>query len=54
MSIFVVICFAVAAILAFLASFWSPPNPPSVNLLSLAVAFLALGFLLQSVSGLGG
>ena len=36
MSIFAIICFAVAAILAFLAAFWNPPNPPSVNLLCLA------------------
>lgn len=43
------ICMAVAAILAALAAFYRPPNPPPVNLLSLAVAFIALAFLLQTL-----
>ena len=53
MSIFAVICYAISAILAFLAAFWNPPNPPQVNLLSLAVGFLALAFLIQALP-LGG
>ena len=48
-SIFAVVCFAVSAILAALAAFYHPSNPTPVNLLSLAVAFLALGFLLQAL-----
>ena len=47
MSVLVTVCFAVAVILAALAAFYRPPNPPQVNLLSLAVTFLALGFTLQ-------
>ena len=41
------VCFAVAAILAALAAFYTPPSPPRVGLLALAVAFLALGFLVD-------
>ena len=40
---------AIAAILAALAAFYSPPNPAPVHLLSLAVAFMALAWLLQSL-----
>jgi hypothetical protein len=54
MSIFVVICYAVAAILGFLAAFYNPPSPPPANLVSLAVAFIALGLLLQSLGGVTG
>ena len=43
------VCMAVAAILAALAAFYQPPNPPPVHLLSLAVAFIALAFLLQTL-----
>ena len=43
------VCMAVAAILAALAAFYQPPNPPPVHLLSLSVAFLALAFLLQAL-----
>jgi hypothetical protein len=47
MNILVIVCFAVATILAGLAAFYRPPNPTPVNLLSLAVMFLALGFTLE-------
>ena len=53
MSIFVVICFAVSAILAAIAAF-NRPSPPPFNFLALAVAVLALGFLLQALSGVAG
>jgi hypothetical protein len=47
MSVLILVCFAVATILATLAAFYAPPAPPRVSLLSLAVAFLALGFMLE-------
>lgn len=47
MSILVVICFAVATVLAAIAAFYAPPAPPRFNLLAGAVTFLALGFTLQ-------
>jgi len=53
-NVLVVICFAVGAILATLAAFYNPPNPPPANLLSLAVAFVALGLLLQNLGGVTG
>ena len=46
----VVICFGVSAVLAAIAAFYRPTNPAPVNLLSLAVAFLALGFTLQHLA----
>jgi hypothetical protein len=47
-----VICMSVSAILAALAAFYRPSNPaPPVNLLSLAVAFMALAFVLERVVG---
>ena len=54
MSVLFVICMAVAAILATLAAFYRPANPPPANLLSLAVAFMALAFVLQQLLGGGG
>jgi hypothetical protein len=49
MSVLFVVCMAVSAILAALAAFYRPANPPQVNLLSLAVAFMALAFVLQTL-----
>lgn len=51
MNVLYVICLAVAAILAALAAFYQPPNPPPVHLLSLSVAFIALAFLLERLIG---
>jgi len=47
MRVLVLICFAVAAVLAFIAAFYAPPAPPRFNLLSGAVFFLALAFFLE-------
>ena len=44
-----VVLMAVAAILAALAAFYRPANPAPVHLLSLAVAFMALAWVLQAV-----
>jgi hypothetical protein len=54
MSIFVVLCFGAAVLLAAIAAAYHPPAPPRYNLLAGAVAFLALGFLLQSLAGVPG
>lgn len=53
MSIFVIICFALAAALAAIAAF-NRPAPPPFNFLAAAVALLALGFLLQGLVPLTG
>jgi len=47
MSVLVVICFAVATVLAVLAAIYAPPAPPRFNLVAGALAFLCLGFTLQ-------
>jgi hypothetical protein len=54
MSIFVVICFALAAVLGFLSAGYIPAGQPRFNLLGAAVGFLALGFFLQALSGAQG
>jgi hypothetical protein len=54
MSVLVTVCFAVAAVLAFLAAFWHPPNPPQINLLALSLGFLALAFALMRLFVPGG
>lgn len=54
MSILVLLCFAVATILAALAAFWRPATPPPVNLLAVVIFFLALGFTLQAWGGTQG
>lgn len=50
MSSLVVICYAVAAVLAFIAAVYAPPAPPRFNLLAGAVAFLALGRTLEHLA----
>lgn len=50
MSGLVVLCYAVAAVLAFTASVYTPPAPPRFNLLAGAVAFLALGRTLEHLA----
>jgi hypothetical protein len=50
-SVLFVICMAVAAVLAAIAAFYRPPHPPPANLLSLAVAFMALAFVLDRMLG---
>lgn len=47
MGVLVVICFAVATVLAVIAAVYAPPAPPRFNLLAGAVAFIGLGFTLQ-------
>ena len=54
MSIFVVICFALAAVLGFLSAGYIPSGQPRFNLLGAAVGFLGLGLFLQSFSGMTG
>lgn len=54
MAILVVICFAVATILAALAAFWTPPSPPPVNLLAASIFFIALALTLQAWGGMQG
>ena len=49
MSVFYIICMAIAAILAALAAFYRPANPPPASLLPLSVAFMALAFVLQAL-----
>lgn len=49
MNVLYIICMAIGAILAALAAFYSPPAPPRVSLLALAVAFIALAFVLQAM-----
>ena len=51
MSALYVICMAIAAVLGFLAGAYRPATPPPVNLLGLAVGFLALAFVLQNLAG---
>ena len=43
------LCMAIAAVLAALAAFYRPASPPPVSLLALAVAFMALAWLLQAL-----
>jgi len=49
-SIFVVICFAVAAVLAAIAAAYHPPAPPRYNLLAGAVFFMALAFTIERIA----
>jgi ABC-type polysaccharide/polyol phosphate export permease len=53
MGILVFVCFAVATILAALAAFYRRPQPLPVNLLAVALFFLALGFTLQAWGAAG-
>ena len=49
MNVLSTICFAVSAILGFVAAFYRGDPPPPVSLLALSVAFLALGFVVQAL-----
>jgi hypothetical protein len=51
MGVLVTVCFAVAAVLAFLAAVYAPPAPPRFNLVAGALAFLCLGFTLMRLLG---
>lgn len=53
MSVGFVVCMAIACILAALAAFYRPANPPPANLVALAIAFMALAFVVQQVLGGG-
>lgn len=53
MSVFVILCFGAAVLLGAIAV-RNPPAPPAYNFLAGAVAFVALGLLLQSLTGLTG
>lgn len=54
MEILVLLCFAVATIVAAGAAFWRPAQPPPFNLLAVAIFFVALGLTLQAWGGVGG
>lgn len=53
MNVLYVVCMAVAAILAAIAALYRPNPAPPVNLTALAIAFIALAFVLQALVGGG-